>query len=197
MRSHTIPSLDDVLDPKLVPHYPYLKDFESAKTDPYVILHTSGSTGLPKPIICSQETLCTPDSYHNVPRFEGRDNTWEGVLCYGQRSRFFCSLPFFHCGGLVVGLAAPAFFGGTAVFGPPGKPLSARFVDGMIDHGKVDRIACPASILEDVAKNEDSLEKLRKLKAVVSGAGKSALKRRAVISANGDVQRPCRHLLEG
>jgi acyl-coenzyme A synthetase/AMP-(fatty) acid ligase len=53
MRHFLMPELDELLDEQagLAPNYLYEKTFEQAKADPYLILHTSGSTGLPKPII--------------------------------------------------------------------------------------------------------------------------------------------------
>lgn len=54
-----------------VPHFPYDKTFEEAKWDPFVVLHTSGSTGLPKPIVARQGMLCISDAYHNLPEWHG------------------------------------------------------------------------------------------------------------------------------
>lgn len=46
--NHTvIPELEVLLQPGHVPHYPYEKTFEEAEHDPYLILHTSGTTGHP------------------------------------------------------------------------------------------------------------------------------------------------------
>lgn len=45
MRHVVIPDLEDLLDPTKAPHYPFEKTFEEAKNDPYVVLHTSGTTG--------------------------------------------------------------------------------------------------------------------------------------------------------
>jgi hypothetical protein len=40
-----IPSLEQLLDSRDIPNYPYQKTFEQAKDDPIFVLHTSGSTG--------------------------------------------------------------------------------------------------------------------------------------------------------
>lgn len=46
--THTvIPELEVLLEVGTVPHYPYEKTFEEAEHDPYLILHTSGTTGHP------------------------------------------------------------------------------------------------------------------------------------------------------
>lgn len=47
MKHVVIPDLEDLLDQSKAPHYPYEKTFEEAKHDPYVVLHTSGTTGIP------------------------------------------------------------------------------------------------------------------------------------------------------
>lgn len=45
MKHIVIPDLEDLLDQIKAPHYPYEKTFGEAKNDPYVVLHTSGTTG--------------------------------------------------------------------------------------------------------------------------------------------------------
>ena len=44
MRTQKVPSLNEVLSTEY-PHYPYQKSFPSALREPFVVLHTSGSTG--------------------------------------------------------------------------------------------------------------------------------------------------------
>ena len=55
-----------------VPIYPYDKTFAEARQEPFVILHTSGSTGLPKPIRVPNGSLATVDAQHLLPPVEGR-----------------------------------------------------------------------------------------------------------------------------
>lgn len=76
--SHEIELLDiptvEALLAKVHPAYPYEKSFEQARTDPLVVLHTSGTTGLPKPIIWTHDfadswlhwvSLDGPSGFHN------------------------------------------------------------------------------------------------------------------------------------
>ena len=53
------------------PHFPYDKSFEEARWDPMVVLHTSGTTGLPKPIVVKQGMVCIADAYRNLPEWHG------------------------------------------------------------------------------------------------------------------------------
>lgn len=41
-----MPNLDELFEVE-APHYEYSKSFEEARNDPFVSLHTSGSTGTP------------------------------------------------------------------------------------------------------------------------------------------------------
>lgn len=69
-----IPELHDLLDTAERPcHYPYRKTFEEAKYDPYLVLHTSGTTGTPKPVVVNHALTAAlvsavPQSDQIVPR---------------------------------------------------------------------------------------------------------------------------------
>lgn len=43
------------LTEKSHPHFPFEKTFENAKDEPFVVLHTSGTTELPKPIVWTHD----------------------------------------------------------------------------------------------------------------------------------------------
>lgn len=49
----------------------YERSVEKGEWDPFVVLHTSGSSGFPKPIICRQGWLTTMDSFGKVPPVNG------------------------------------------------------------------------------------------------------------------------------
>lgn len=54
-----------------VPHFPYNKTYEEAEWDPVMVLHTSGSTGFPKPIVCRVGMVSTGDAWKDLPDLEG------------------------------------------------------------------------------------------------------------------------------
>ena len=173
MQSFKIPSLEEILDPTKVPHFPYNKTYESAQAEPYVVFHSSGSSGLPKPLVIPQGVICTIDGMHTAAPLgpEKRRDIFTGMIS-GKCSRLFCAAPFFHAAGVALGLAAPAYFGVVAVFGPPDTSLSAFLLEKMIDCGYIDGVAGPSSILEDMATDSQSLAKLGSLRLVMFMGGK-------------------------
>jgi len=91
MRVAVLPSLDALLD-QPHEHYPYEKTWAESCTEPLAVLHTSGSTGLPKPIIIPH-TFAT--AFANMTQFQPPQGyVSEPRLLHGNR--LFCSLPPFH-----------------------------------------------------------------------------------------------------
>jgi long-subunit acyl-CoA synthetase (AMP-forming) len=88
-----IAEAEEILCTDLVPHFAYDKTFEEAKSEPFCVLHTSGSTGHPKPIIWKHSLLATLDASRLLPEHEGRP-PW--VVIFGETERFYSAFPFFH-----------------------------------------------------------------------------------------------------
>ncbi len=82
--------LDEVLDDAPAPVHPYNETFESAEFDPVIILHTSGSTGIPKPIYCNQGLFTSADNYHNFPEFQGFSFVMEAMASCSKNTYCPC-----------------------------------------------------------------------------------------------------------
>lgn len=65
-------TIDGWLDATPVPEVPYNRPFQKGKLEPFVVLHTSGSTGFPKPIVASQAIFCISHMYQTLPEWKGR-----------------------------------------------------------------------------------------------------------------------------
>lgn len=95
MRVLEIPETSALLDKKLVPNYPYNKTFQEAASDPFLVLHTSGSTGLPKPIIWKNSLVATVDAYRLMPESESAGRPpWTSVFTEGDR--YYSAFPLYH-----------------------------------------------------------------------------------------------------
>lgn len=100
--------------------YPYGKNFDEARNDPIIVLHSSGSTGkmgtgpylrdvksawltiyfqkgLPKPITITHGSVAAHDNDHNIPAPPGREKQDTTVFTLeGENRRMYLVLPFFH-----------------------------------------------------------------------------------------------------
>lgn len=119
---HEIPSLEQMYSIPS-PHYPYDKTFEAAKNDPALIVHTSGSTGNPKPIIYTHDWLTRCDDDIFTPPVPGRVLSNPAIV--RPYTLQYAATPFFHLSGIGFGFIAmlrPM----TLVMGPSSQPPSGR-----------------------------------------------------------------------
>ena len=90
-----IPEVDELLsgNPDDIRSYPYHKTFEQAEFDPVIILHTSGSTGLPKPIVLRHGGIATVDAHNAIESLEGYEAQLRALR---NHKKLFCAFPPFH-----------------------------------------------------------------------------------------------------
>ena len=94
MRVHQIPSLESLLDQEH-PHYPFEKTFEQARSEPLIVLHTSGTTGLPKPIIWTHDWAASFAAERMLAPPQGFDSSDRLLL----GNRVLSLMPPFHVSG--------------------------------------------------------------------------------------------------
>ncbi|KAK3945721.1 hypothetical protein QBC46DRAFT_371464 [Diplogelasinospora grovesii] len=145
--------------------YPYNKSFNEAKHDPFVILHTSGSTGMPKPIQQSHLTITPIDAFGALPSL-GYPPAYP-AMCTG--SRVYIAFPLFHCAGVLMLLPGPVYNGYTAILGP--FPPSADVANGVHVYGNVQHSCLAPMTLIDLAKDPSHLENLGRLDMITFGGG--------------------------
>lgn len=171
MRTLTVPTLDELLDSSAAEVYPYTKSFEDAQHDPCLVLHTTGSTGLPKPIVWKNAMLTTYEAWRLVPPVDGYVPTTE---VYQQATRAYTSMPLFHTSGINAAITWALGLGVTLVYGDPHVPPNAAYVAEMHEFASVDASMGAPSIYEDLSRREEWLQGLRGLHYVVASGGEYA-----------------------
>ncbi|KAI8966246.1 acetyl-CoA synthetase-like protein [Daldinia sp. FL1419] len=168
LRSREIPPFEEIINsaPK---HYPYEKSFDEARNEPIVVLHSSGSTGLPKPIIMTHGSLAVLDNEKNLPSLPGRKKrdwtmwTWEG------EGRLYSAFPFFHLGGFLM-YTTTSIFGNTAgVFGPPNRVPDGTLLKEILSHQNLQVLVVPPSIIEQVLTEPNGIDLFKDLEFIGHG----------------------------
>ncbi|KAJ0123869.1 nonribosomal peptide synthetase [Diaporthe amygdali] len=153
MQAVEVSDLDAWFPEKEVPHFPYTKTFDEAEWDPFLVLHTSGSTGLPKPIIVRQGMWNVNDGFHNLPLWQGKKVAMPGLLC-------------------VVGMSM--FWDTPVCLGIAERPLSSDLVVECLEKLDVQSTLLPPALIEDLSQSEEGLKSLTKLNVVAFGGGNLA-----------------------
>ncbi|KAK7745063.1 putative NRPS-like protein biosynthetic cluster [Cytospora paraplurivora] len=124
----TVPSLEELLNKENKP-YVLSKTYQELRDDPFVVMHTSGSTGLPKPIIWTQETCNRVLKSKSQEAPDGTASV-EGTLVNGKR--VIVTLPPFH-GALLAQLMCGAIPFGNVVIAPVAAaiPTAQAVVDAL------------------------------------------------------------------
>ncbi|KAI1329023.1 acetyl-CoA synthetase-like protein [Xylariaceae sp. FL0255] len=149
---------------------PYKKTFEEIEKLPAVVLHTSGSTGLPKPFIAMHGVLAAFDAYHDLqtgtdvglsPNYGGFSNIFK---------LFFIIIPFFHAGGIFLFMSRAIYWGNSIALGIPDRPLSPDLILSCLRNVDVKAALIPRIILEYLSQSEPAIQVLKSLDMVISVA---------------------------
>lgn len=167
MKVLEIPLLQHWLHHDDVPHrpYPYEKTYKDSHLEPFVVLHTSGSTGLPKPIVQSHGTISPLDAFAALPD-QGLPETYP-AMCKGKR--VYLAFPLFHCAGISMLLPGAIFNGFTVVLGP--FPPSAEVANSIHVNGNVQHSCLAPMTLIDLVKDPEHLKNLQNLEQITYGGG--------------------------
>ncbi|KAI1275904.1 hypothetical protein F5Y07DRAFT_399961 [Xylaria sp. FL0933] len=172
MQIMVVDSLEDCFASRDVPHFSYDKTFEEAEWTPAVVLHTSGSTGHPKPFIAMHGLLAAFDAYHDFPDWNGCrtfNQVWSETL-----GRLFAPFPLFHAGGLYLFMCRAIYWGNTVAFGIANRPLSPDLVVDCLKYADIETALIPPVILEYMSQSPSGIQALLPLKMVFFGGGELA-----------------------
>ncbi|KAI4234458.1 MAG: hypothetical protein LQ349_003784 [Xanthoria aureola] len=172
LRFLAVPTLNEMLVDASEP-YLYDKDYATARWDPMVVLHSSGSTGIPKPIVMNHATYAVVDNDRNLATVPGRRNQNFSLWNFGDDGGFsFSSFPPFHLGGFVAYIVLPIYSThSTVVLGPPNKPSTGQTAAEVLRQLKLKALFCPPNIYEQLLQEPDGLELTKGLDFVMYAGG--------------------------
>ncbi|KAI1437361.1 acetyl-CoA synthetase-like protein [Xylaria sp. CBS 124048] len=173
--ARVIPSFREMMESSPAP-YPFTKTFEEARDDPIVVLTSSGSTGLPKPIVMTHGTFAAVDNQKNLPKIPGRQQTdstqFDFENTFDGEARVYMTFPFFHLGGFLVFSLLAIFRNAAPVLGPPNMIPDATLLKSIMAQQRLKAAFLVPSIIEQLlAQDPGNIELFRSLEFIsISGA---------------------------
>ncbi|KAK0625127.1 hypothetical protein B0T17DRAFT_493095 [Bombardia bombarda] len=172
MRAIMLSPIDEWFPAEKVEPYPYNKTFEEAEWDPLLLLHTSGSTGFPKPIVAKHGMLAVADKFHLVPEKDGK---WNAHVEMARRSkRLLHPMPLYHAAAMYVSMIMIHYWDTPVALGVGDRPLSTDMVIEEIKYADVESVVLPPAILEEISQSDEQIKVLRKLHYAMFGGGNLA-----------------------
>ncbi|KAB5511705.1 hypothetical protein GE09DRAFT_1180021 [Coniochaeta sp. 2T2.1] len=152
-----------------VPHFPYNKTFEEAEWDPFVVQHTSGSTGFPKPVVVRQGVCSGQENYRHWPDFNGSSIAHK---VWAQKAdRIFNGMPLFHAAGWWIFIIWRFYHDKPIALPIADQPMSPHIIRQSITFSGSDAAFLVSSVLDAVGRSEEGIAVLRKLAYVAFGGG--------------------------
>ncbi|OAA72981.1 transferase family protein [Akanthomyces lecanii RCEF 1005] len=166
-----LPSLDTLLDSANTPAYPYTKTFAEASADPFCFLHTSGSTGIPKPIPWSNGLIGTMDAIRLLPRVDGDHDLLPWTTNWCAHDRIYSSFPMSHGAGIIMNILLPALFNLHCIMGPVNILPNITLVEALAEQARIDIWSMVPSLTDEVGETPDVLAKLAPSKFICASGG--------------------------
>ncbi|KAF7931397.1 hypothetical protein EAE99_003868 [Botrytis elliptica] len=132
-------------------HFPFEKTFEAARNEPFAVLHTSGTTELPKPIVWTHDYIATCTQRNEPP--PGYVNQME--LYAGKR--IFNTFPYFHAAGVFFGLVNGISRRSISIYPIAGLPSASLLIDGL-KHNNADIAVLVPPYVVDLAQSKEILD---------------------------------------
>jgi acyl-coenzyme A synthetase/AMP-(fatty) acid ligase len=154
---YEVQPLEDLIQPG-AEHYHYNKEYDEARWDPILVLHSSGSTGPPKPIQMNHATFAVGDHDRLLPGVPGRVNQNWAMWDFTQKEPFFSAFPAFHLAGFSSMVLLPIYYtNATLVLAPPLRPPTGHILNEIMSQFSLKAIFCPPIIAEQLVQEPGGL----------------------------------------
>ncbi|CEN60488.1 hypothetical protein ASPCAL02925 [Aspergillus calidoustus] len=163
-----VPGIEECFREEEAETITYSKTWDEGKDDPWLVYHTSGTTGSPKPVTYTHYMMAGVDIAASLPGEE------ESILHQMASSRWFTPLPSMHYVGMLLSIGMTTYLNMTAVIGPSGPP-TPDIIRDTIRYGRAEAALLPPALIDACCLSPTALEAIRGLKHLLySGATLSA-----------------------
>ncbi|KAL4988612.1 hypothetical protein BDW68DRAFT_158654 [Aspergillus falconensis] len=165
------PATADLLSSNCEP-YLFTTPFSAMEEKVAFIIHSSGTTGMPKPVPLTHGFLAAWDhAPHIIP--SGRKSALYNGIAVGSGALLLSVTPNFHLMGLIGPFGS--IFHGFPFISVPDGPLSVQVLTDTIQTTKPDIAMIPPSVLEDMSHSDAALAALKTVKYTCLGGAPLAL----------------------
>ncbi|KAJ6436822.1 integrase core domain protein [Purpureocillium lavendulum] len=171
MKIIELPGVDELLNAEGTEPFIYDKTFEVAKNDPFCILHTSGTTGVPKPIFWTHALIGTMDAVRLLPPTEGDGGLLPWTDNWNEGDRIYSSFPMSHGAGIIMDILMPSLFNLHCIMGPSGVIPNLALIESLADHAKIDIWSMVPSLVDELGEDEKVLAKFKSSKFICASGG--------------------------
>ncbi|PWY83843.1 transferase family protein [Aspergillus sclerotioniger CBS 115572] len=166
-----LPLLDELLDATPTEPFLYIKTFEEARDDPFCLLHTSGTTGAPKPIPWSHGLIGTMDAVRLLPPVATHDYLPPWTTDWNPGDTIYSSFPMSHGAGIIMDILMPALFNLRCILGPVDVPPNINLVEALAGNTRVDIWSMVPSLVDELGETPVVLSKLKTSKFICASGG--------------------------
>jgi acyl-coenzyme A synthetase/AMP-(fatty) acid ligase len=150
IQSILVPDLSTWLDAPPIASSPASKPWIEGRDDPWLIFHTSGTTGLPKLVTYTNRMMTSFRIARSLPGPMASTQ-----LGWHINRRCYAVVPMSHFSGLCAALQSPVFLNETVIVGSRTKPPIPTVVAETLKYSKADGlVALPAQLRSMVRQPE-------------------------------------------
>ncbi|KAI4090749.1 MAG: hypothetical protein LQ344_004529 [Seirophora lacunosa] len=166
-----MPQLADLLDHEIsVPILP--RDYSEAMNTPVLIIHSSGSTGIPKLVTMTHGTFATFDYCRNLPEIPGRRRIDFSLWDSKPSRKFYSAFPPSHLGGVLAQIIIPIFSEASSpVIGPPLRPPSGGLVTEIVEQQRLRSLLIPPAIASQILQSANGIDFFKGLDFLCTAGG--------------------------